>query len=425
MKLAKTKIPFFGKKEIHKFQFANGLKLFVVPNPVAPVFSYQTWFNVGSRDEEEGKSGLAHLFEHMMFKGTKLHPQGVFDRRMESLGARDLNAFTSTDYTAYVCSLPKSALPDVAKLESDRMVGLSLTKDQFESEREVVRNERKQVMENNPEGRMYEEIQRLAFERHPYGRPVIGFEKDLDLMKVSDCEDFYQKNYAPNNAAICVAGGVEPMAVAKVIEKFYGKIPAQKIPARHVPSEAPQTAERISVLQLSIQVEKIYLGYKIPEATSAKQLALQALSYVLSAGRSSRLYRDLVSAGHCIDQGASVHGMKDPSLFFFSFTCQNGKRAERVIEVFDKTLAEIREKGVRPEELARVKNKLATEIHLGLATNSSVCRFIGQYEWVMGDVTKAIREIEDIQKVTTAELQEVANEFLQRKNRTVVIEKPI
>lgn len=425
MKPKRSKISFFGKKEIHKFQFSNGLKLFVVPNPVAPVFSYQTWFNVGSRDEEDGKSGLAHLFEHMMFKGTKKNPQGVFDRRMESLGARDLNAFTSTDYTAYVCSLPKSALQEVAKLESDRMVGLSLTKDQFESEREVVRNERKQVMENNPEGRMYEEIQKLAFEKHPYGRPVIGFEKDLDSMLVGDCEEFYRQNYAPNNAAICVAGGVDPTAVAKVIEKFYGMIPSQKISQRKIHQEPRQSSERVSVLQLPIQVEKIYLGYKVPEANSSKQLALQVLSYIFSAGRSSRLYRELVSAGYCIDQGASVHGMKDPSLFFFSFTCQNGKKAEKILEVFDRVVHEIREKGIRDEELARVKNKLATEIHLGLATNSSICRFIGQYEWVMGDISKAIREIEDIQKVSAPEVREAAVEFFDKKNRTVVIGKPL
>jgi zinc protease len=420
-----SKIPFFGKKEIHRFDLENGLKIFVVTNPVAPVFSYQTWFNVGSRDEEQGKSGLAHLFEHMMFKGTKNHPQGVFDRKMESLGARDLNAFTSTDYTAYVASLPKSALNEVAKLESDRMVGLAITREQFESEREVVHNERKQVMENNPEGKMFEEIQRLAFEKHPYGRPVIGFAQDLDAMTVKDCESFYRENYAPNNAAICVSGGVEPKAVAEVIWKHYGKLEPQKIHERRIPQEDSQKAERVSVLNLPIQVEKAYIGYKAPEGKSSKQVALQALSYVFSAGRSSRLYRELVNSGMCIDQGASVSGMKDPSMFYFSFTCQHGKKAERVLEILDKEIQSIRDKGVAEEELARVKNKLATEVHLGLTTNQAICRFIGQHHWVLGDVSLAIREIEEIQKVGVSDLRDVAQEFLDKKRRTVVVGKPV
>ena len=187
-----SKIRFFGKSHLDRYEFENGLRLFVNQNKIAPVFSYQTWFNVGSRDEEKGKSGLAHLFEHMMFKGTVKRPQGVFDRTMESAGARDLNAFTSTDYTAYVSSLPVKELDLVAELESDRMVGLNLSKEQLDSEREVVQNERKQVMENNPEGKMYEELQRLAFTRHAYGRPVIGFGEDIDGLSTGDCIDFYR-----------------------------------------------------------------------------------------------------------------------------------------------------------------------------------------------------------------------------------------
>ena len=169
-KFRETKYDFIGKTKLHRFEYENGLRLYVYENPVAPVFSYQTWFDVGSRDEVAGYSGLAHLFEHMMFKGTKQRPQGVFDRTMESAGARDLNAFTSTDYTAYTQSLPVESLDLVAQLESDRMVGLSLTKEQFESEREVVRNERKQRTDNNPEGQMFEELQKIAFKIHPYVR---------------------------------------------------------------------------------------------------------------------------------------------------------------------------------------------------------------------------------------------------------------
>jgi zinc protease len=419
-----SKQKFIGESHLERFDFDNGLRLIVLENKLAPVFSYQTWFNVGSRDEEKGKSGLAHLFEHMMFKGTRSRPQGVFDRAMESAGARDLNAFTSTDYTAYVASLPITSLDMVAELESDRMTSLNLTKEQFESEREVVHNERKQVMENNPEGKMYEELQRLAFTKHPYGRPVIGFAQDLDAMTVEDCNDFYKGFYAPDHAVICVAGALKPEKVAATVYKYYGKIPAS---GRKEPAVAPEvipTQENVSVLTLPVQVEKCYIGYRVPDARHADQVPLSILSMVLSTGRSSRLYKALVDSGVCIDASTSVGGSKDSSLFYFSFTCQKGKRAQAAIEVIDSEIAKMVDKGITDEELERVKNKLRTEIHAGLVTNSSVARFIGQNEIVLGNIQAAIDEIDKIQKVELPEVREMARKYLRKETRTVVIGKP-
>lgn len=419
-----TKQKFLGDRSLHRFEFENGLRLLVVQNKIAPVFSYQTWFNVGSRDEEPGKSGLAHLFEHMMFKGTKTRPQGVFDRTMESAGARDLNAFTSTDYTAYVASLPVDSLELVAELESDRMTGLAITKEQFESEREVVHNERKQTSENNPEGRMYEELVKLAYPTHPYGRPVIGFAQDLDAMTVDTCRDFYRGYYAPDHAVICVTGDVAPEKVAKVVAKYYGKIPSSGRKEPRVPQENPQRQENVSVLPLSVQVEKSYVGYKIPDARHPDQVPLSILSMILSTGRSSRLYRALVDKGICIDVGTSAGASKDTSLFYFSFTCQTGKKAQQAIEIIDQEVKECIQKGVTSEELERVKNKLRTEIHSGLATNSAVARFMGQNEIVLGSVQAALDEIEKIQKVEAQEVQDVAAKYLRKEGRTVVIGRP-
>lgn len=415
---------FLGELHLDRFEFENGLKLLVVQNKIAPVFSYQTWFNVGSRDEEPGKSGLAHFFEHLMFKGTHKNPQGVFDRAMESGGARDLNAFTGTDYTAYVASLPVKALDMVASLEADRMVGLNLTQEEFESEREVVRNERKQVMENNPEGRMYEELQRLAFSKHPYGRPVIGYEQDLDAMSTKDCYEFYHSHYAPNNALICVVGGVAPERVAKIISKHYGKIPQVGRKERQVPAEPLQTEEKISVMSLPVQVEKGYFGYKVPEAKDADQVPLSILSMVLSTGRSSRLYRALVDKGICIDVGSSVGNSKDASLFYFSFTCQSGRKAEEAVDIIDRELLECIESGISDEELERVKNKLRTEVHLGLATNPALARFIGQHEIVLGDFQKALEELERIESVQPNEVKVAAQKYLRKDRRSIVIGKP-
>ena len=419
-----SKQKFLGQLQIDRFEFTNGLRLLVVENKIAPVFSYQTWFNVGSRDEEPGKSGLAHLFEHMMFKGTESRPQGVFDRTMESAGARDLNAFTSTDYTAYVASLPVESLELVAQLESDRMTGLAITKEQFESEREVVHNERKQTSENNPEGKMYEELVRLAFPTHPYGRPVIGFAQDLDAMTVDTCRDFYRGFYAPDHAVICVVGDVKPERVAKVVDKYYGKIPASGRQEPRVTPENLQKQENVSVLPLSVQVEKSYVGYKIPDGRHPDQVPLSILSMILSTGRSSRLYRALVDKGICIDVGTSAGGSKDASLFYVSFTCQTGKKAQDAIQIIDHEIDACVNQGVSTEELERVKNKMRTEIHSGLATNSAVARFIGQNEIVLGSVQAALEEIEKIQKVEAQEVSEVAKRYLRKELRTVVIGRP-
>jgi zinc protease len=419
-----SRYSFFGSSHLNRFDFENGLKLFVNCNRLAPVFSYQTWFNVGSRDEVPGKSGLAHLFEHMMFKGTITRPQGVFDRTMESAGARDLNAFTSTDYTAYVASLPVKELDLVAELESDRMTGLNLTKEQFESEREVVQNERKQTMENNPEGQMYEELQKLAFHKHAYGRPVIGYGEDLERMNTADCIDFYRMYYAPDRAVICVSGALDPEKVARTVHKRYGKIsPARKVV--HSPTHEPdQSEERVSVLSLPLQVEKAYFGYKVPEGRHADQVALSVLSMALTAGRSSRLYRALVDGRLCIDVGASVNTSKDPGLMYLSFTSQAGRKAEEAVDTIDRELDAIMKDGITGEELERVKNKLRTDIHMGLSTNSAVARFIGQHEIVLGDVRAALREIDEIEALEVSEVKRVAGQYLRRDQRSIVIGKP-
>lgn len=418
------KVRFMGGTEIHRFQLVNGLRLFVLERRNAPVFSYQTWFDVGSRDEEPGKSGLAHLFEHMMFKGTKKMPQGTFDRAMESAGARDLNAFTSTDYTAYVASLPVEFLDLAAELESDRMVGLTLTKEQFESERDVVHNERKQRLENNPEGKMFEELQKLAFHKHPYGRPIIGYAEDLNRMTTLDCEEFYRSHYAPNNAVICVVGDVRAARVLKIIDRHYGPIPTAYPRRARVQEEPRQGEERVSVLTLPLQVEKTYMGFRVPPANHSDHAALSVLSAVMSSGRSSLLYRAMVDSGVTMDASINFGGAKDPSLGYATFTCQSGHSAERAIDAFDKSLRRFLDEGPEAEELERAKNKLRTEIHMGMSTNSSLAHFIGQNELVMGEVSAAVDELERMGRIGRAEVMSAAERYLSKLNRSVVIGKP-
>lgn len=265
---------------------------------------------------------------------------------------------------------------------------------------------------------------RLAFSRHSYGRPVIGWEADLDRMTVEDCQDFYRSYYAPDRAVICVSGQVAPEKVARVVSKFYGAFKPGGKKAVAPLDEPAQGEERRSVLRLPVQVEKAYCGYKVPDARHPDQVALWVLSSILSTGRSSRFYRALVESGVCIDAGASVNGTKDPGLFYLSFTCQAGKSADEAIAIIDRELETVARDGVSEEELERVRNKLRTEIHAGLATNSAVSRFIGQHELVMGDVRAALKEIELLEGLPAAEVREVAGRYLRNGNRTVVIGRP-
>ena len=417
-------LPFLGKDKAFRTVLDNGLTIICVKSSIAPVFSYQTWYNVGSRDERKGLSGIAHLFEHMMFKETKNLKQGQFDKTMESNGARDLNAFTGTDYTAYVQSLPIEAFELVAKLESERMTNLLLTKEQFESEREVVHNERKQRNENNPEGQMFEELQKLAFPTHPYGRPVIGWEEDLNRMTTKDCEEFYDSYYAPNNAVIAVVGDVSPAKVFRTIKKYYGKVSSSEIKRIDVAKESPQLAEKKKILPLNVQVEKAYIGYHIPEVEHVDQISLAVLSTVLSTGRSSRLYKALVDKGLTIDIGAGSGSSKDPGLFYITFSAQTGKAAAQVIAAIDEELMALQKHSISNEELARAKNKLRTEFFMGLSANSAKANFLAQNEIIFGDFTKALKTMEEILKVKIEDVSRVTEKYFYPKNRSIIIGMP-
>jgi zinc protease len=199
-------LPFIGGFEVHRYVLDNGLKLMIVEDHSSPTFAYHTWFRVGSRDEKVKYTGLAHLFEHMMFKGTTVHPPGEFDRLLERAGAEGENAFTSHDYTAYVQEMPKSELDLIVRLEADRMVNLVVDEKSFKTETEVVQNERRFRTENSPDGTLTQILFETAFTKHSYHWPVIGYQEDLERMSAQDAFSFYKTFYNPNNAVVVVVG---------------------------------------------------------------------------------------------------------------------------------------------------------------------------------------------------------------------------
>ncbi len=410
--------------KVNKYKFKNGLTLTFVPRKVAPVFSYQTWYNVGARDEEINHTGMAHFFEHLMFKRIKGRKAGEFDQIMESSGARDLNAFTSSDYTAYVQSLPIEAFSTVAHLESERMTKLMLSKSEVDSEREVVHNERKERSENSPEGVIFDKLLAIAFKKHPYRWPVIGYREDLDRMKMKDLLKFYKQYYAPNNAVIVIVGDLKEEGVLKVIHQKYGKIPASEIIFPKIEQEPDQTEERREDLTLDLMVPKVYIGYKIPPAGHPDVLRLGLFCSLLSSGRSSKLYRALVDEGISVDAGAVTGESKDTALLYLTATAQMGKTSDELIDAIDATLERVEKDGINQEELNRAKNKTKVDFYQAFKTNSSIANFIGHSEILYKDYQQEIREFAEIDSITGKELLNCARKYIRKTNRNIVVGNP-
>jgi zinc protease len=413
-----------GKFRAFRTEFSNGLRLIVVEDPSAPTIAYQTWFDVGSRNETPGRTGLAHLFEHMMFKATRTRPEGEFDRTLEANGVEGLNAFTGRDYTAYIQELPSEKLELIARLEADRMVNLVVDDRAFATEREVVQNERRFRTENSPDGTLYQEIFSLAFTQHPYRWPVIGYEEDLARMTGADAREFYLSHYRPNHATIIVVGDVRHTEVATIIERHYGDLAGG--PRRDLRFEAdpPQKSPRRKRLGLNIQVPKIMLGYPVPEATHPDTVALEVLRSVLTSGKSSRLHKALVESGIASSIGGLAADDRDPSLFLLAANLQRGKTAEQAETAILRELDRLVREPVPPRELERAKNALSFDFYRDLSSNYDKAEFIGRGEVLFGGFENALRIFEGQQRVTPAEIRRVAAKYLLPTRRNVLIGAP-
>jgi zinc protease len=420
----KEKVPLTEKLQVIRYTLKNGLRLLVIEDHSSPTFAYQTWYKVGSRNEKKGQTGLAHLFEHMMFKETKTLKEGEFDRLLESSGAEGENAFTSRDFTAYIQELPKGNLELIAKAEADRMVNLVINEKAFKTETEVVQNERRFRNENNPDGLMDQELFNKAFAKHPYHWPVIGYQEDLNRMSVQNALDFYRSYYSPNHATVIVVGDVKSDEVYSIVEKYYGGLPSQAAPTDSVPKEPPQKAPRTETLRLNIQVEKLLLGYPVPGFKSEDLPAMDVLQTILSTGKSSRLSRALVDTGIATSVDSYVFENKDPSLFIIMTNLQKKKRATQAETTILRELNRLSKELVTQEELDRAKNKMTFRFFGGLESNFEKAYFLGHYETIAGNFMHGIEHQKKAQAVKAKDVQRVAQKYLNPKHRTVIVGVP-
>jgi zinc protease len=402
----------------------NGLRVLILEDHRSPVVSVQVWYRVGSRNEQPGATGLAHLLEHMMFKGTPTHGKGEFARLVEAQGGQD-NAFTSQDVTGYYVTIAADRVDLVLRLEADRMRHLLLDPAEVEAERQVVMEERRTRTEDDPDGLLSEELSAMAFKAHPYRWPIVGWMEDLRRVAATDLRRFYDTYYVPNNALLVVVGAVEAGQVLRQVRAHFGALPRGADPPPVQAVEPPQAGERrLLIRKPGARAPLVAIAYHVPTAASPDAPALEVLSTLLSAGRTSRLYRDLVRQRQLAlgAGGDYVYHSRDPNLFWLWATVRPEASPEAVEQALLAELARLAQEPVPEEELARVKNQIEAafvwrqdSVH---ARASTLARFELAGSWRQAEAFVPL-----IRAVTAADVQRVAQTHFaaDRKNVGVLV----
>jgi predicted Zn-dependent peptidase len=453
---------------------ANGLRVIVLPRHASPTVSLSMQFRVGSAQEAEGASGLAHLLEHMMFKGTRtlgtrdwaaerplleqveaaageldaarrrgddaaatsplearlaaaeaqaraLVVKDEIDAIYTANGAQDFNASTGVDVTTYKISLPANRLPLWARIESERLADPVMR--EFYTEREVVREERRQSYESDPGRKLGELLFASAFLAHPYRRPVIGWDGDVRFLRAPEAARFFRTWYAPNNTVLAAVGDVDPPAFLALVRAAFGPIPAQQLPTA-VPTEEPQQQGERRVTLVSDARPELMIGYHKPTLPTFEDYAFDLIDGLLTGGRTSRLHRRLVEEQQVAVQVGSVNGLpggRYPNLFTIMATPRAPHTAAEVEAQIDAELARLVAEPAAPEELSRVKNQLRADLVRGLQSNEGMAGTLAYYATVAGDWRYLTTHLERLETITPAELQAVAAKYLLRENRTVAV----
>ena len=417
--------PYFGDLSVERYVLkTNQLEVLLIPDASSDTVAFHTYFDVGSSDEVEGKTGLAHLFEHMMFKRTAEYDDQYFSKTIEAAGGPDLNAWTWLDMTAYHVSLPKAQLPLIVHLEATRMDGLIIDEEQLNAEREVVINERRYRVDNSPSGQMNEQLWALAFEQNRYHWPTIGWQADIEAYTVEDCTNFYRDYYAPNNATIVLVGGFDIDEALALLEAEYSGIAASEPSRLEHGDEPEQTEQRRHDMELEMQTEVAIVGYKVPGILHEDRAALNILDSILTAGASSRLERRFVDAGWANSASGWLPPFQHEALYEFELSMREGKPADAGLEILSRELENLRTTPVSSEELERARAQFLAYQYEQLLSNSGRAGFVGFYEVAMGDWTLGLKALEQAKAVTAEDVQRVAQTWFVDAGSSVVVGKP-
>lgn len=408
----------------------NGMKLIVKEDKRAPSVVHMVWYKVGAMDEVDGSSGVAHLLEHMMFKGTKKVGPGEFNKLVAAAGGRD-NAFTSQDYTAYFQQVPKEALGRMMTLEADRMANLQVTEAGFSKEIEVVKEERRLRTDDKPRALVIEQLMATAFQAHPYRRPIIGWMSDLDHMTARDAREWYRRWYVPNNATLVVVGDVDHKAVLKEAERTYGQVKSRPLPVRKPLVEPAQTGPRRTVVKAPAELPYVALAWRAPTLRDVKgdddYYALQVLAAVLDGYEGARLAKDIVRGSRvAVTAGAGYDGSaRGESLFILDGAPAAGKTVADVEAALRAEITRIQNEGVSEEELRRVKvQAVAGQVFkrdslMGQAMEIGMDEMVG-LSWKDDDLM-----LQRIRGVTAEQVQAVARKYFHDDTLTVAQLDPL
>lgn len=398
--------------------FDNGMRVIVKEDRRAPVMVSQVWYRAGSMDEFNGTTGVAHVLEHMMFKGTQNVPPGEFSRRIAAAGGRE-NAFTSRDYTAYFQQMQKDRLELAMRLEADRMANLVISDELFAKEIQVVMEERRLRTDDQPQSVVYERLMATAYQAHPYRRPIIGWMDDLQNMTARDARDWYERWYTPNNATLVVAGDVEADAVVALARRYFGALPARPLPERKPQAEPRQLGGKRIVVKAPAQVPYLLMAWHAPKLVDWEKdtdpYALAILAGVLSGNDSARLQKTLVKTQQiAVNASAGYDAVaRGPGMFMIDATPAPGKSVAELERAIRAELARVQKEGISEAELARVKAQVIAADVYQLDSLFYQAMQLGEYVTTGLPPEALAGRVDKLRAVTARQVQEAARQWLQ------------
>jgi zinc protease len=414
-------VPNLGAAEVFNpktFHLPNGMQVVLIENHRAPVVSHMVWYNVGAADEEPGKSGLAHFFEHLMFKGTDTVAPGAFSKIVKRLGGND-NAFTSQDYTGYYQNIPKKHLETVMKMEADRMTNLDASKENILTERDVIIEERKQRTDNNPSAILREEVNNALFANHPYGTPVIGWMSEIKGLTPDSVREFYNKWYAPNNAILVVSGDMTVEELRPLAEKYYGQIEPTSVPDRLLPDPAPiKTDHRITYRDPRVGTPVIQFKYRAPRGSEA----MEVLASAFGGTTTSQLYRSLV-----VEQQKAVQTgiyytpvSRGPGSVTVYAIPAPGTSVEDMEAVLKDEIDQLLEQGIAEQEIERAQQRLVDAAIYGRDSLMGPAMVIGRALTAGFDLDYVENWPEAIKSVNMEDVITIRDQVFNGENRPVI-----
>jgi zinc protease len=403
----------------------NGLKVILLEDHKAPLVTFQVWYRVGSRNEEWGRTGLSHMLEHMMFKGTPTVGPEEFSRIIQENGGDD-NAFTSRDFTGYFENLAADRIQVAIDLEADRMQNLRLREEDFKTERMVVMEERRLRTDDNPQAYLGEQVEATAYQVHPYHWPTVGWMEDIARFTLDDLKKYHRTYYIPANAFLVAVGDFQKEEVLGKIQKAFGTIPAGSPPDQKKDPEPPQSGERRIYVKREAHLPFIMMGYHVPNLRETDGYVLEVIAAILSEGKSSRLYQSLIQQKRiALDADAenSLHS-RDPGLFFLTATPLPGQDAAAVEKALEAEVELLQKEPVSPREMEKAKNQIEAGFVYGQDSLFYQAMLLAQNEIALS--WKAIDDyIPAIRKVTPEDIRRVARKYLTPDNRIVGILIPL